>query len=101
MQADLLDLTFHTEDASVANTAMLKLVDDLLIPLLATTPATLRDFWSGSKKEGKKRAKEDGGLDNKNATHYERLIAVVHLINLLDVWRRNSNEFLCTDEEFE
>jgi hypothetical protein len=101
LQADLLRLTFHPEDASLANTAMLKLVDELLMPLLATTPATLRDFWSGSKKDGKKRAKKAGGLDNKNATHYERLLAVVHLINLLDVWRRNSSEFLCTDEEFD
>ena len=37
----------------------------------------------------------DGGAVNDNsATHYERMIAVVDMINVLDVWRRGSDQYL-------
>ena len=87
-------LTFLKEDAPIANKAMLRLVDELLLPLFVSAPPRLVEFLKGGKKAGKKRARDEGGLSGAVATHYERMLAVVHLINVLDVWRRESTEFL-------
>lgn len=95
LQEKPVRLDFHAEDAVHANAAMLSLVDELLLPMFCSAPETLVIYWSGSKRKGKKRMRDAGGLDNESATHYERMLAVINMINLLDVWRRNSAEFLC------
>ena len=70
------------------------MVDLMLIPLFENAPTSLRQFFFQSKKTRKKRAKDSGGMSDKCATHYERLLAVVHVLNMLDVWRRNTDHFL-------
>lgn len=87
------ELRFEKAHASTANEAMLLLVDALLLPLFASTPEQVEVYFKGGKKEGKKRARDEGGLSDKAATHFERMLACVHLINLLDVWRRGTDVF--------
>ena len=87
-------LEFHATDAPIANAAMRRLVNELLLPLFQSAPDQLVQFFKGGKSKGKKRARDAGGLSCSSATHYERMLAVVHVINILDVWRRETNEFL-------
>ena len=94
LDAKPMQLEFHAADAPTANAAMRRLVDELLLPLFRSAPDMLVQFFTGSKKAGKKRARDAGGLSASSAQHYERMLAVVHVINILDVWRRETNEFL-------
>ena len=49
---------------------------------------------SKGKKNFKAGVAKKGGLDDESATQYERLLAVVHLLSSLDVWRRNTSHQL-------
>ena len=86
--------TFELEDAAAANDAMRVLVDCLLLPLFARCSAELEDFLKGGKEAGQKRLRERNGMRSSDAVHYQRMLAVVHVLSMLDVWRRNTSEFL-------
>jgi hypothetical protein len=70
------------------------LVERVLVPLLDTAPSSINALLTGSKKAAKKRAHNGGGLNEEDADHYQHMLAVVHLLNTLDVWRRNTQVFL-------
>ena len=85
---------FKIEDAPFANQAILVLFDDLLIPLFMSAPMELQTFFKQSKEARRKQCKKSKGLASASARQYERILAVVHVMSMLDVWRRNTGHFL-------
>ena len=86
--------TFQLEDAPAANGAIRVLFDHLLIPLFMGAPPELKTFFTLSKEKRKAECKKNGGMDRVSATQYQRILAVAHVLSMLDVWRRNTGHFL-------
>ena len=87
-------LEFAAAHAADANEAMRTLVDTVFLPLLVGSPVPLSNYLKYGKKTGRKKLSAQGGFDDASANGYERLMATVHILNLLDIWRRNTQHFL-------
>ena len=85
---------FELSHASDANKAM-AILNRLLIGLLSR-PSYRRvtSLFLQSNKHAKQFLKHNGPLSSSDAARYERIFSIGYLLLYLDVWRRNSQEFL-------